>query len=146
MKHIIPEAVNITQSKKSQSIVLNHSKKELEYNFKSKAYITFNGEIMNVTNPCADLEYTLLFDFQNNDYKFTKFKFGYDYDLCKKGEEETIIESMNNQEDKNKNSDNKVFYGLAAGLGAAGVASIPFILGALGGKKRNKTKRRKRKI
>jgi hypothetical protein len=148
MEKMTPEVVNITQSEKNQIITLTNSKKEMEFNFKSKAYITYNGEIMDITNPCGNLEFTLLFDFKNNDYKFTKFIFEYDYDICKSPEqEEFIIETHDKQNStlsdvdisqQEKNKDNKIIYGISAGLGAAGIASLPFILGALGGNKINK--------
>jgi len=152
MKKMIPESVNITQSEKNQIITLTNSRHEMEFNFKSKAYITYNGEIMDITNPCGNLEFTLLFDFKNNDYKFTKFIFEYDYGICKSPEEEEFIsestdkQNVNlNDQDKNNNKDNKILYGISAGLGAAGIATLPFILGALGGKKINKKYKKKRK-
>jgi hypothetical protein len=150
MEKMIPEVVNITQSEKNQIITLTNSKKEMEFNFKSKAYITYNGEIMDITNPCGNLEFTLLFDFKNNDYKFTKFIFEYDYDICKSPEQEEFIRETHDKQNstlsdvnisqQEKNKDNKIIYGISAGLGAAGIASLPFILGALGGNKINKNK------
>lgn len=153
MEKMIPESVNITQSEKSQLITLTSAKHEMEFNFKSKAYITYNGEIMDITNPCGNLEFNLLFDFKNNNYKFTKFIFEYDYDICKRPEQEEFISESSNDvngtkpdlevSNKEKEKDNRIIYGISAGLGAAGIVTLPFILGALGGRKINKTKKRK---
>lgn len=146
MSKILPEAVNITQAEKSQEIILTSSKQEMIFKFKSKAYITYQGEIMDITNPCANLEFELLFDFKNNNFKFTQFIFEYDYSICKKPEldafnsEPTIAIDSGNSDDKKSNNEN-LLYGVSAGLGAAGIASIPFILGALGGKKRKDKKK-----
>jgi hypothetical protein len=153
MKKILPEAVNITQAEKSQVITLTREKQEVEFLFKSKAYITYNGEIMDITNPCANLDFVLLFDFKNNNYKFTKFIFEYDYDICKTPEgsdfgtsitqHEPEKENNNEKEDNSKN--NKIIYGISAGLGAASVAAVPFLLGVLGGNKKNKRNKRNNK-
>lgn len=160
MKKMLPEVVNITQAEKSQRITLTNDKQQLEFFFKSKAYITYKGEIMDITNPCANLDFSLLFDFKNNIYKFTKFVFEYDYDVCKtpegsdfnnypshnKQEQETNNTGLTNNIEKEDNEKtNKTIYGISAGLGAASIAAMPFLLGVLGGNKKNKKIKRNNK-
>ena len=134
-----PEDNAIFSHTKSEKITILPKQKTIEFFFNSQLIISrdrLNGQFMDPEYPCGNLEFILLFDFDNNTFRFTKFKL--DYDLNKCGPESNFSDNTTN----NKNIDVK--YAIPVSLGVTGLATIPFILGALGGKRKTRKIRKTR--
>lgn len=135
-----------------KNMILN--KENIFYNvyFKSALLISnYNGDI-DPENPCGTLEYNLGIDLKNSTYECDMFNIEWDLNKCAFNKPEIYKPETSKPEKKEGKrykdymKDPKVTYGLAAGLSTAGIVSVPFILGLLGGKtKKRKILRKKRK-
>ena len=107
------------------------------------------------------MEFSFLIDFKKNTYKITKFKCKYNTETCYQGANlgslpanPNISNEVVNEVAVDEDSSNYVKY-IPVGLGLGGIAAIPYLLGALGGKnkkikkvkskRKTKNKTRKRK-
>jgi hypothetical protein len=161
MKKFDPEKLLITQVEKDAIITLTNSQQNIVYNFKTKFYITKDGAIYDPEFTCGDMEFSFLIDFKKNTYKITKFKCKYNTETCYQGANlgslpanPNISNEVVNEVAVDEDSSNYVKY-IPVGLGLGGIAAIPYLLGALGGKnkkikkvkskRKTKNKTRKRK-
>ena len=139
-----PEMSNIMHTKKKCVINITPTVQTLELVFESDVVISQNGGAFDLEYPCGKLHFTFLVDLITNTYKFSRFAISYDLDKC--GAEEN-----NNDGNGNGNGNRRKKIAAAVSVPVAvsvvGVTTMPFILGALGGKttKKNKTKKIKRK-
>jgi hypothetical protein len=149
-----PEGFRITKVKKNVSIILTKYQENIVYNFKTKFYITKDGQIYNPEFTCGDLEFSFLIDLKKNTYKFTTFKCKYNAKNCYQEDLDSSQENesnTDNQVDKADTTDKSSYfkYGIPVALGVGGIIATPFLLGTLGGKnkkiKRKKIKKSKRK-
>ena len=138
-KILAPETNSVFQATKGEFIKILDEEKSMELAFKSQLVISRdveNGEFMDPEYPCGNVEFILYFDFTNNTFKFTTFKLDFDLDKC------------GPQEQGKGKSNIDLKYAIPVSLGVGGLVATPFILGLLGGKKRNKrykSRRRKNK-
>jgi hypothetical protein len=161
MKKFDPEKLLITQVEKDAVIILTNSQQNIVYNFKTKFYITKDGAIYDPEFTCGDMEFSFLIDFKKNTYKITKFKCKYNTETCYQGANlgslpanQNVSNQVVNEVAVDEDSSNYVKY-IPVGLGLGGIAAIPYLLGALGGKnkkikkvkskRKTKNKTRKRK-
>ena len=163
MKKVQPELSIVTKPTKNILINLTKNEQSIIVNFESRLSISYNGEL-GFGKTCGDLDFTLLIDLKKNTYKFSKFIVQYDIEECnpENNNEESVSnieESVSNIEEPVNNSENKgmsdVIKYIPVGLGIGGIAAIPYLLGALGGKnkkikgkskrkQKNKTRKRKK--
>ena len=133
---LAPEENTVFNAIKSEYIKILPQQKTMELSFKSELIISRdvkNGEFMDPEYPCGNLDFVLLFDFTNNTFEFTKFRLDFDLDKCGPPTEEG-----NNTETKKKKSNIDLRYAVPVSLGVGGLVALPFLLGALGGKKSRK--------
>ena len=122
----------------------------LELVFESDVVISQNGGSFDLEYPCGKLNFTFLVDLITNTYKFSHFGISYDLDKCGPEENNAVENNAveNNAVENNANGNNYRRTKIAAAVSipiavsVAGVATMPFILGALGGKHKNAKKNR----
>jgi len=137
-----PQMNTVTDVSKSVNIIIEKDVKTMQFNFDSQLIISRdweNGEGIDPEYPCGVLAFKFLIDFTNNTFKFNEFKLEYNLDNCGP----PINNGMNNTNNTNNNSNNSngnLKYAIPAALGVGAIIATPFLLGALGGKKNNKTK------
>lgn len=136
-----PEDCSPFHINKNYKILIKPESKTMEYNYSAELTISkdrLNGQFMDLEYPCGNIEAKLLFDLTNDNYKFTFLKINYDLDKC--GPEMDNMGSNDGSNDGSNNGKWNINYKYAipaAGVLAAGIAT-PFLLGALGGKRRSK--------
>ena len=141
INHLLdPEMNSVFEATKSADIIIEKDIKTMQFNFDSKLIISRDGEGMDPEYPCGLLSFKFLIDFTNNTFKFEKFKLEYNIDNC--GPPKNPINNAANNE--NNNNYGKLKYAIPAALGVGAIVATPFLLGALGGKKYNKTKKYKK--
>ena len=96
--------------------------------------------------PCGKLHFIFMVDLITNTYKFSQFEISYDLDKC--GPEDNNAGENNGADAGNGNNHRKAKIAAAISVPVAvsvvGVATMPYILGALGGKNKNKKKKVKK--
>ena len=130
-----PETCDVFRPNKSISITFTQETQMLEFNFTSSLIISKNGEPMNIEYPCGEISFVFFIDLLKNTFGFSTFQLSYNIDNC------GPTENINNNENNNKKSNVNWKYAVPAAIGTAGIIATPFIIAALGGKR----KRKKRK-
>jgi hypothetical protein len=149
-----PESSSVFRPEKNIIITLTERKQIIEYKFTTSLVISRNGEPMNPEYPCGNCSFTFYVDLLKDTFGFSSFQLSYDIDRC--GPELENAPANNNNNNDNNNNDEKSSinwkYAFPAAIGVAGIAATPFIIAALGGKRknsrriyRNKTKKNKNK-
>jgi hypothetical protein len=139
-----PETNSVFRPSKVENIIINIEETTMEYVFESSIIMSRDGESIDPEYPCGKLLFKLLFDFKANTFKFTSFNLSYNINKCGSEIENNENTGQGTNEHK-KDSLIKWQYAAPVGLGLAGLGTIPFILGALGGKTKKKTKKIKTK-
>ena len=145
-----PEMSNIMHTKKKCIINITPTVQTLKLEFESDVVISQNGGAYDLEYPCGKLHFIFMVDLITNTYKFSQFEISYDLNKCGPQENDA---AENDAVENNGNNNRKIKIAAAVSIPLAvsvvGVATMPFILGALGGKKdkkKDKTKgKRKRK-
>ena len=137
MSMLKPENVVLLKAKKNMNIILTQEKQIVELEFQSKLLISQDLNL-DPEYPCGNLEFKLWMDLKTNEYKFNKFKLNYKLKECGPPKEEEEIENPRNS---SFHFQLKPEYVIPLTAVTAGVIAAPFLLGVLGGKKRNKTKK-----
>jgi hypothetical protein len=136
---VSPETCAVFRPDKSISITFTKETQMLEFNFTSSLIISKDGEPMNPEYPCGEISFVFFIDLLKNTFGFSRFKLSYNIDNCGPA-------NNNGTED---NSNNKINinwkYAVPAAVGTAGIIATPFIIAALGGKRKVK-KRKTKKI
>lgn len=131
-------------------IEIDSSKEQATWFFSSNVLISNIGEI-SPEFPCGKIQYKLVLDIKKRTFYFSEFNFSYNLNNCETYNDKNLMITENdtsNENTKNKFMNinkNVLLYGIPSAIAAAGVISTPFILGALGGKKRKRTNKTKRK-
>jgi cell division protein ZapA (FtsZ GTPase activity inhibitor) len=128
-----PELSQDTKATKNIIIKLTQNEQYIIFNFKSKLSITYN-KAFSFGLTCGDSEFSLLVDLKKNIYKFSKYILNYKLKGCKPPDD-----------NENKGTPDIIKYGIPMGILASGLVGTPFLLGALGGKKRKSKKTKKKK-
>jgi hypothetical protein len=145
--------------KLEKSMILDKENILFNVYFNSSILISNYNQDIDPETPCGTLEYNLALDLKKSSYECNIFKIEWDLNQCAfykpetQTQRQTQTQTINNQGEKKTNKkfkdywkEPKVAYGMAAGISAAGIASVPFLLGLLGGKtKKKKILRKKRK-
>jgi hypothetical protein len=147
LTNVIKRDNSVFRPEKSAKITINSKKITMELQFKSTLIISKGfKEPMDPEYPCGNLSFDFLIDFKKNTFKFKTFKLDYNINNC--GPPEPTPEPP-------MNTNSKINYvaAIPAAAGIGGIVSIPFILGAIGGKykktfknknnKKNKNKKTK---
>ena len=115
----------------------------MEFNFNSKLIISTNG-ILNPEYPCGKIIFNFFVDLKNNNFKFNNFELSYDLDKCDEHVENNneVTNEVTNEAPNAVGSKMNLKYAMPVALGIGGIVATPFLLGALGGKKSFKTRRR----
>lgn len=143
INHLLdPEMNSVFEASKSADIIIEKDVKTMQFNFDSKLIISRDGDGMDPEYPCGLLSFKFLIDFTNNTFKFDKFKLEYNIDNC--GPPKNPINNAANGANNANNNYGKLKYAIPAALGVGAIVATPFLLGALGGKKYNKTKKYKK--
>ena len=132
-------------------IEINSLKEQATWFFSSNVLISNTGEI-SPEFPCGKIDYKLIIDVKNRTYRFDEFNFSYNLNNCDTYNDPKDIISNSNSSNETT-SQNKflrvnketLLYGIPAAIATAGIASTPFILGILGGKRNRKSKRMRKK-
>ena len=82
MDKLKPEIIHIFRPDKGVIINLTQQQENVIYNFKTKFFITKDGDIFNTEYTCGELDFSFVLNFKKNTYKFLKFKCKYDVDIC----------------------------------------------------------------
>ena len=136
---VSPETCSVFRPSKSITIILTEKKQTMEFNFTTSLIISRNGEPMDPEYPCGSLSFVFYVDLLKNTYGFSTFQLSYDINKC--GPElESNSNANNNSTEKSKF---KWAYAIPAAIGTAGVIATPFIMAALGGKRKRKGKKNK---
>lgn len=142
---LAPETNSVFRPDKYNNIIINQNEISMELGFNSQLIISRNGAPIDPEYPCGNLDFILYIDFKNNLYVLKKFILSYDISKC--GPE--IINNQNKPQTSFLRSNIKAKYIIPAALVTSGLMATPFILGALGGnktiKKRKKNKTQKNK-
>ena len=144
-----PEMSNIMHTKKKCIINITPTVQTLKLEFESDVVISQNGGAYDLEYPCGKLHFIFMVDLITNTYKFSQFEISYDLDKC--GPEENNGEENNNEEnngvvDKYRKTKIAAAVSIPLAVSVAGIATMPYILGALGGKHTNKVKTKKKEI
>jgi hypothetical protein len=150
-----PEINSVFRPKKGAIVTIEKNINTIEFYFDSQLIISKDGGPIDPEYPCGNLKFKLLFDLNNNTFKFTQFILNYNINNC--GPPEQIssnvttnqVENTNNNQDNNNQGNNNqgnnnsyLAYSIPVVLGVGGIVATPFILGALGGKlKKRKNKK-----
>ncbi len=147
-----PETSSVFRPEKNIIITLTERKQIIEYKFTTSLIISRNGEPMNPEYPCGNCSFTFYVDLLKDTFGFSSFQLSYDIDRCGPELEDAPANNNNNNNNDDEKSSINWKYALPAAIGVAGIASTPFIIAALGGKRknsrrvyRNKTKKNKNK-
>jgi hypothetical protein len=147
-----PEMSNIMHTKKKCIINITPTVQTLKLEFESDVVISTNGGAFDLEFPCGKLHFIFMVDLITNTYKFSQFEISYDLDKCGP-EENNAVANNAEAEENNPNNHRKIKIAAAVSVPLAvsvvGVTTMPFILGALGGKKvknkKDKTKRKRKR-
>jgi hypothetical protein len=143
-----PEMSNIMHTKKKCIINITPTVQTVELVFESDVVISQHGGTYDLEYPCGKLNFTFLVDLITNTYKFSHFAISYDLDKC--GPEENNAEENNAAEnngvvDKYRKTKIAAAISIPLAVSVVGIATMPYILGALGGKNTKNTKNAKKK-
>jgi hypothetical protein len=130
---LYPEMCSVFRPTKSAKITINKRTCLFEYFFTSKLIISQKGKSMDPEFPCGNITFHMTIDLLKGIFELSELKLDYNLNKCSEEEEE-------DKEDPKKPI-NKLIYP-AIGLGIAGIASIPFLLG---GKFKKYSKKRNKK-
>ena len=136
-KILEPETNSVFRPKFANIIKINHDEISMELTFKSELIISRDGQPMDPEYPCGNLEFSLYIDILHGKYKLKKFILSYDINKC--GPE---IQEVKDESDKSK-SNLKAEYIIPASIVTAGIVATPFLISALGGKKKRIKKQKK---
>jgi len=140
---VSPESCSVFRPTKSITIILTEKKQTMEFNFTTSLIISRDGEPMDPEYPCGSLSFIFYVDLLKNTFGFSTFQLSYDINKC--GPEIEKNTNDNNSVEKSKFKMNWK-YAVPAVIGTAGVIAAPFLIAALGGKrKRNQKTFKKRK-
>lgn len=137
-----PEVNSVFRPTKVENIIINNEKTTMEYVFESSIIMSRDGGGLDPEYPCGKLSFKLLFDLKANTFSFTSFHLSYNINKCGP-ENENGEGNTGNKGNNDKESGIKWEYAAPAGLGIAGLSSIPFILGVFGGKTKRVVKTRR---
>lgn len=136
-----PETNSVFRPKKFTNIIINNNQMSMEFGFISKLIISRDGKPIDPEYPCGDIEFSLFIDILHNKYQLKSLKLSYDIDKCGPELDNSIFDETNKLDNKTKL---KTEYIIPVGIATAGIVATPFLLGALGGKR--KKYRRTKKI
>jgi hypothetical protein len=131
-----PESSSVFRPEKNIIITLTERKQIIEYKFTTSLVISRNGEPMNPEYPCGSCSFTFYVDLLKDTFGFSSFQLSYDINKC--GPE------LEDAPTATKESSINWKYAVPAAIGAAGIIATPFIIAALGGKRRRKTMKRRK--
>jgi hypothetical protein len=141
-----PELNSVFRPVKSANIIIEIDKKTMEFHFDSQLIISRDGEPIDPEYPCGNLIFKLLFDFNTSTFKFTQFKISYNIDNCGPPKNNIKKKDATTLNDSTNSSSIKLQYAIPVALGIGGIVSTPFILGAIGGLKNQKTPKNKKNL
>jgi hypothetical protein len=134
-KMLEPETNSVFRPTKYINIIINKNEFSMEFNFKSKLVISRDGEPMDPSYPCGDLDLVFYIELRKNYYEIKKLNISYDIEKCGPEKEETTDEII----EKGASKFNiKSEYAIPAGLITAGIIATPILLSTLGGNKKIK--------
>jgi hypothetical protein len=139
---LAPETNSVFRPEKFTNITIDSNEMSMEFGLTSKLIISRDQKPIDPEYPCGNIEMSLFIDILHNKYELKTLKISYDIDKCGPELDQPIPDTTNNTDNKSKL---KPEYAIPAGLGIAGIITTPFLLGALGGK-RKKYNRRTKKI
>ena len=139
-----PHISSVINSRKNNVITFTETEQTMEFNFESGLTITTtneNGEEDLNFDPRGHLTFNFFVDLKNNNFRFKNFELSYESD--------NATENANADADANADGANnaavnpvgnrmKLQYAIPVAAGVGGIVATPFILGALGGKKKVK--------
>jgi len=137
---IKPEYASIMSATKNAEIIISIEDQQITYFFQSDVLVSYKN-MLNPEYPCGKLDFILNLDIKKNSFKFNKFHLDVDMEKCNP-DYEAPQEMVNTQP-----SHYHLLY-LIPALGiSGGLVAVPFILGAIGGRKywnreKNKKKRK----
>lgn len=134
-----PETSSVFRPEKNIIITLTERKQIIEYKFTTSLVISRNGEPMNPEYPCGSCSFTFYVDLLKDTFLFSSFQLSYDIDKC--GPE---LEDSSTATAATKESSINWKYAVPAAIGTAGIIATPFIIAALGGKRKRKTMKRRK--
>ena len=134
-----PENNSVFRPTKFAVITINPNEISMELGFKSELIISRDGEPIDPEYPCGKVEFNLFIDILNNKYQLKNFILSYDINKCgpEISKEKDVTDTIN------KKSNFKFEYVIPASMVTAGIIATPFLIGSLGGKKKNIKKTRK---
>ena len=140
---LAPETNTVFRPTKNIVITFTEKEQTMEFNFNSKLIISTNG-ILNPEYPCGKIIFNFFVDLKNNNFKFNNFELSYDLDKCDEHVENNneVTNEVTNEAPNAVGSKMNLKYAMPVALGIGGIVATPFLLGALGGKKSFKTRRR----
>jgi hypothetical protein len=141
-KILEPETSAILQPKKSINITFTEQKQIMEFNFDTLLAISRNDQPIDPENPCGNLSFVFYIDLLKNTYGFSTFKMKYDTINC--GPEMQANNQGNNDSASGTESKVNWKYIVPAAIGTAGIIATPFIIAALGGKRKLKKRKTKK--
>lgn len=133
-----PEVNSVFRPTKVENIIINNEQTTMEYVFESSIIMSRDGGGLDPEYPCGKLSFKLLFDLKANTFKFTSFHLSYNINKCGPENEDEQGNKGNNDKERGI----KWEYAVPAGLGIAGLSTVPFILGVFGGKTKRVNKTR----
>lgn len=141
-KMLEPELNSVFRPTKYINIIINKNEFSMEFNFKSQLIISRDGEPLDPTYPCGDLDLVFYIELRKNYYELKKLNISYDIDKCGPEKEPTTDDMINEGNKFNIKSE----YAIPAGLITAGLIAAPILLSTLGGKSSKKNKKYKYKL
>ena len=132
-----PETCDVFRPSKSISITLTKDMQTVEFNFTSSLIISKDGNPMDPEYPCGEISFVFYVDLLKNTFGFSTFQLSYNINNCGP----TSNTNTNNPEEESTSNKINVNwkYALPAAIGTAGIIATPFIIAALGGKRKRKT-------
>lgn len=139
-KMLEPELNSVFRPTKYINIIINNNEFSMEFNFKSKLVISRDGEPIDPSYPCGDLDLVFYIELRKNYYEIKKLNISYDIDKCGPEKEQTTDEII---EEGRPKFNIKSEYAIPAGLITAGIIAAPILLSTLGGKKKIKNNKKR---
>ena len=136
---VSPETCAVFRPSKSISITLTKEMQTVEFNFTSSLIISKDGNPMDPEYPCGEISFIFYVDLLKNTFGFSTFQLSYNIDNC--GPTANAANTNNPEEDTSNKINVNWKYALPAAIGTAGVIAAPFLIAALGGKRKRKIRK-----
>ena len=141
MNAIQPDVCAFLNGKKHIEIILNEKVQQARLFFTSSITISYQEEL-DPEYQCGWVDWIFMIDFRENTYQLEKFILNYAMEKCNPNQQPPHQD--HGKEEKEKRRSRKYQYLVPAAAITGAAVATPFLLGALGGKKRrNTTKSRK---